>query len=191
MRTLYRILEAGRIHYYEALLSHGFSDGTYMETGHLDDTHTIRLLAGKIQATVGLHEKSVDGDGSRCRELLLRLYTTVQTSKPSEICLQTKIESFKFLFFFANKVTSNALTMVMSKGVGLFSAQVFLFEERSIHAFVLWANWVPSIVYSMESIVYFSYSFSDLQIFLDGHDKFWITFVDVTEKVCCLLPARR
>lgn len=94
-------------------------------------------------------------------------------------------------FFFANKVTSNALTMVMSKGVGLFSAQVFLFEERSIHAFVLWANWVPSIVYSMESIVYFSYSFSDLQIFLDGHDKFWITFVDVAEKVCCLLPARR
>lgn len=52
MRTLDRILDAGFIHYHAVRRSHGLRDGSYLETGHLNHPHAIRLPAGNFLVTI-------------------------------------------------------------------------------------------------------------------------------------------
>lgn len=53
MRTLDRILDAGFTNYHLVRRSHGLPDGSYLETGHLDNPqHAIRLTAGNVLVTI-------------------------------------------------------------------------------------------------------------------------------------------
>lgn len=53
MRTLDQILDAGFRNYHLVRRSHGLPDGSYLETGHLDNPqHAIRLTAGNVLVTI-------------------------------------------------------------------------------------------------------------------------------------------